>query len=203
MDALLGLRAANVSALMRPSHLSNILQPCDDRIFLALRANGRTHMRALLSSIPADAGFDVRNLLQAIAASWTATMTPQRIKDSLQNCGMWPIDVNRIDDNRPRTGKGTVAAHKAIDMPTLVARLKPVAERQLEGVTWAYGSILNSCKAVLANSEAVTKAINEKLQADADKIKEAAKKAVDKQQRTEDRTREALFTRDRRVRGPI
>lgn len=203
LDGLLALRAANVYALMYPSHLSHILQPCDDRVFLALKANGRTHMRALLASIPAGAGFDVRYLLQAIAASWTATMTPQRIKSSFKNCGMWPIDVNRIDVNRLRTGKGTAAAHRAIHMPTLVARLKPEAVRQLEEVTWAYGSISNSGKAVLANSEAVTKAINEKLQADAAKAKEAARKAADKQQRTENRAREALITRDRRARGPI
>ncbi|KAK1862150.1 hypothetical protein I4F81_004726 [Pyropia yezoensis] len=77
--------------------------------------------------------------LFAIAASWTATMTPQRIKSSFKNCGMWPIDVNRIDVNRLRTGKGTAAAHRAIHMPTLVARLKPEAVRQLEEATWALG----------------------------------------------------------------
>eukprot|EP00170_Pyropia_yezoensis_P002310 contig_9693_g2314 len=92
---------------------------------------------------------------------------------------------------------------RAIHMPTLVTRLKPEAVRQLGEVTWAYGSISNSGKAVLANSEAVTKAIEEKLQADADKAREATKKAADKQQRTENRAREALITRDRRVRGPI
>ena len=101
------------------------------------------------------------------------------------------------------TGKGTAAAHRAIHMPTLVARLKPEALRQLEEVTWAHGSISNSGKAVLANSEAVTKAINEKLRADADKAKAAARKAADKQQRSENRAREALITRDRRARGPI
>eukprot|EP00170_Pyropia_yezoensis_P002736 contig_11496_g2741 len=63
----------------------------------------------------------------------------------------------------------------------------------LEEVTWAYGSISNSGKAVLANSEAVTKAINEKLRADADKAKAAARKAADKQQRSENRAREALI----------
>ncbi|KAK1862166.1 hypothetical protein I4F81_004741 [Pyropia yezoensis] len=109
------------------------------RRWFDLFANGRTHMRALLASIPEGAGFDVRYLLQAIAASWTATMTPQRIKSSFKNCGMWPIDVNRIDVNRLRTGKGTAAAHRAIHMPTLVARLKPEAVRQLEEVTWALG----------------------------------------------------------------
>lgn len=75
LDGLLALQAANVYALMYPSHLSHILQPGDDRVFLALKANGRTHMRTLLASIPEGAGFDVRYLLQAIAASWTATMT--------------------------------------------------------------------------------------------------------------------------------
>lgn len=114
------------------------------------------------------------------------------MKSTFKNCGMWFIDVNRIYVNRLRTGKWTAAAHRAIHMPTLVARLKPEAERQLEEVTWAYGSISNSGKAVLANSEAVTKAINEKLRADADKAKAAARKAADKQQHSKNRAREAL-----------
>eukprot|EP00170_Pyropia_yezoensis_P002067 contig_8792_g2071 len=203
LDGLLVLRAANLYALMYPSHLSHILKPCDHRVLLALKANGRTHMRAQLASIPEGAVFDVRCLLLAIAASWTATMPPQRIKSCFKTCGMWPIDVNRIDVNRLRTGKGTAAAHMAIHMPTLVARLKPEAVRQLEEVTWAHGSISNSGKAVLANSEAVTKAINEKLRADADKAKAAARKAADKQQSSENRTREALITMEQRARGPI
>lgn len=58
-------------------------------------------------------------------------------------------------------------------------------------------------KAVLANLAAVTKVVNEKLQEHADKIKEAEKKAADKQQRTENRSREALILRYRRVRDPI
>lgn len=146
LDGLLALRAAKVYALMYRAHLSYFLQPCDDRNFLALKAKGRTHMRALLSSIPAGAGFDVRNLLQAIAASSTAATTPQRIKDSFKNCGIWPIDVNRVEVNRLRTGKRTAAANRAIDMPTLGAWLKPEAVRQLEEVTWAYGSISNRAR---------------------------------------------------------
>lgn len=141
-------------------------------------------MRSLLSSIPAGAGFDVRNLLQAIATSWYVTITPRRIKTSFKNCGMWPLDVNKIDVNRLRTGKGTAAAHSAVHMPTRVAWLEPEAVRQMEDVTWSYGSISNSGKAVLANSEAVTKAINEKLQAYNDEAKKAAKHDADKQQRT-------------------
>lgn len=94
LDGLLALRAANVYALMYPSHLSHILQPCDDRIFLAVKTSERTHMRSSLSSIPANAGLDVRNLLQAIAASWLATMAPQCMKTSFKNCGIWTTDVN-------------------------------------------------------------------------------------------------------------
>lgn len=168
LDRLLALQAANVYALMYPSHLSHVLQPCDDRIFLALKANGHTHMRELQSTIPDGAVFDVHYLLHAISACWTATMTPERINSSFINSGIWPIDVTRIDLDRLCAGKGTAAAHRAINLPTLVARLKPEALRKMEEVTWAYGSISNSGKAVLANSEAVTKAITEKLKEDAD-----------------------------------
>lgn len=174
VDGLLALRAATVYALMYTSHLSYIPQPCDDRMFLAYV---RTHMQALLSTIPVGAAFNARYLLQAIAACWTATMTHERIKSSVNNCGMWPIDVTTFDLNRLRTGKGTAAAHRAINLPTLVARMKPETVRQLKAVTWAYGSISNSGKAVLANFEAVTKAITKKLREDADKLKEAARKA--------------------------
>ena len=38
---------------------------------------------------------------------------------------------------------------------------------------------------------------------DADKLEEAARKAAEKKQRADNRAREALVTRDRRVRGPI
>lgn len=56
LDGLLALRAANVYAFMNPSHLSHILQPFDDRMFLALKTSSRTHMRVLLSSFrPAQA----------------------------------------------------------------------------------------------------------------------------------------------------
>lgn len=160
-------------------------------------------MRSLLSSIPAGAGFDVRNLLQAIATSWYVTITPRRIKTSFKNCGMWPLDVNKIDVNRLRTGKGTAAAHTTVHMQTLVARPKPEAVRQMEDVTRSYGSISSSGKAVLANSEADTKAATEKLQADKDTAKESSKKDADNQQRAESREREALIARDRHVRDPI
>lgn len=49
----------------------------------------------------------------------------------------------------------------------------------------------------------MTEAFKEKLQVDADEAREASKKAEDKQQRTENRARAALMTRDQRVRGPV
>lgn len=88
-------------------------------------------------------------------------------------------------------------------MQTLVARPKPEAVRQMEDVTRSYGSISSSGKAVLANSEADTKAATEKLQADKDTAKESSKKDADNQQRAESREREALIARDRHVRDPI
>jgi len=42
LDGLRALRAAHIYALMFPSHSSSILQPCDDRIFRALKGLGRT-----------------------------------------------------------------------------------------------------------------------------------------------------------------
>lgn len=52
---LLALRMASVYALMYPSHYCRILQPWDDRKYLALDGEGRIHMRAWLSAIPVGA----------------------------------------------------------------------------------------------------------------------------------------------------
>ena len=88
-------------------------------------------------------------------------------------------------------------------MVTLVTRLKPEDVRQMEEVVWSFGSISNRGKALLANSEAVMDAIEEKEAEDAKKATAAAKKAAMKQQKKDAAAREALIIRDRRVRGPI
>jgi len=203
LDGLRALRAANIYALMFPSHLSHILQPCDDRIFVALKGLGRTYMRGMLPTIPPGGGFDVRHLLLAIADCWTLTMTPERIKASFANCGMWPVNPSNINLDRLRCGKGEGAARREVNLVTFVTRLKPEAVRQMEEVVWSFGSISNRGKALLANSEAVMDAIEEKEAEDAKKATAAAKKAAMKQQKKDAAAREALIIRDRRVRGPI
>jgi len=105
--------------------------------------------------------------------------------------------------DRLRCGKGESAARREVNLVTLVTRLKPEDVRQMEEVVWSFGSISNRGKALLANSEAVMDAIEEKEAEDAKKATAAAKKAAMKQQKKDAVAREALINRDRRVRGPI
>lgn len=69
---------------------------------------------------------------QDISVDSIFAVTPERIKSRFKNGGMLPVDVTRIDWNGLRTDRGTAAADRAINLPTLVARQQPETVRQME-----------------------------------------------------------------------
>ena len=54
------LKAAKVVVLMLPSHLSHLLQPCDDDPFLKVKAHAYRSARAMLPTLPVGSSFTVK-----------------------------------------------------------------------------------------------------------------------------------------------
>ena len=171
------LTAAKVVALMFPSHLSHLLQPCDDEPFLKVKAHAFRSGRAMLPTLPAGSIFTIKQLMIVIAEACPYGLSSVHIINGFKNTGAWPVEVSKVDVTRLLTGMGAGYVSRRFDLNRLMVHLGPEARREMNQPVVSFGSISNCGRAVVATSDGVLAAINE-----LDAAKEVALKAKDARQ---------------------
>jgi len=172
---------------MFPSHLSHLLQPCDDDPFLKVKAHAFRSARAMLPTLPAGSSFTVKQLMLVIAEACLYGLSFVHVTNGFKNTGAWPADVSKVDVARLLTGMGAGYVSRRVDPNRLMVRLGPESRREMDQPVVSSGSISNRGRAVVATSDGVLAAINE-----LDAAKEVALKAKDARQA---RTLDARVTR--------
>lgn len=190
------LKEAKVVVLMFPSHLSHLLQPCDDDPFLKVKAHAFRSARSMLPTLPVGSSFTVKHLMLVMAEACLYGLSSVHVINGFMNTGAWPVDASKVDVARLLTGMGAGYVSRRVDLKRLMVRLGPEARREMDQPVVSFGSISNRGRAIVATSDGVLAAINE-----LDAAKEAARKAKEaRQARTSDArvARAALKVADER-----
>ena len=174
---------------MFPSHLSHLLQPCDDDPFLKVKAHAFRSARAMLPTLPAGSSFTVKQLMLVIAEACLYGLSFVHVTNGFKNTGAWPADVSKVDVARLLTGMGAGYVSRRVDPNRLMVRLGPEARREMNQPVVSFGSISNRGRAVVATSDGVLAAIHE-----LDAAKEVALKAKEVRQARAAHAREARAT---------
>jgi len=155
------LKAANVVVLMFPSHLSHLLQPCDDGPFLKVKAHSYRSARALLPTVPAGTHSTLKHLILVIAEACLHGLSSVHVTNGFKNTGAWPVDASQVEVARLLTGMGAGYATRRVDLRRQMVRLGPEARREMDKPVVSFGSISNRGRAVVATSHGVLAAIHE------------------------------------------
>jgi len=183
------LKAAKVMVLIFPSHLSHLLQPCDDVRFLKVKAHAYRSARALLPTVPSGTHFTLKHLMLVIAEACLHGLSSMHVINGFKNTGAWPVDAFQVEVARLFSGMGVGYTTRRVDLHRLMVRLGPEAMRQMDQPVVSFGSISNRGRAVVATSDGMLAAIHE-----LDAAKEVALKAKEFRQARAARAREARAT---------
>ena len=171
------LKAAKVVVLMFPSHLSHLLQPCDDEPFSNVKAHAYRSARAVLPTVPAGTHFTLKHLMLVIAEACLHSLPSVHVINGLKNTVAWPVDAFQVEVARLLTWMGAGYVTRRVDLHRLIVRLGPEARQEMDQPVVSFGSTSNRGRAVVATSDGVLAAIHE-----LDAAKEVAIKAKEVRQ---------------------
>ncbi len=99
LDPIIKAKEAFVHLLFLPPNTSHFLQPLDDLVFARYKDHLARLARELLLAIKeTDSKRTPAEIITAVtAAAEKIAFTPKAIRESFENCGMWPIDYEKIE----------------------------------------------------------------------------------------------------------
>jgi len=115
---------------MFPSHLSHLLQPCDDDPFLQVKAHAFRSARAMLPTLPAGSSFTVKYLMLVIAEACLYGLSSVHVINGFKNTIARPVDVSKVEVARLLTEMGAGYFSRRVDLNRLMVRMGPEARRR-------------------------------------------------------------------------